>query len=138
MADINVNIGSSLVNFCFRDGEGNVVSSFRINPADIKLAARCAEIAESISTMGDSIPENAGMEDLLRVNDELEEKICYVLGYDARKSVFGFVSATSIMEDGDMFAFLLINTIKDAVKPAVEKRRKAMEAAAERYAARYQ
>ncbi len=138
MADINVNIGSSLVNFYFRDGEGNVISSFRMNPADIKLASRCAEMAESIGSMGSSIPEDAGIQDLLRLNDELEEKICYVLGYDARKSLFGFVSATSIMEDGELFVHLVMNTITEAVKPAVEKRKKAMEAAAARYAAQYQ
>jgi len=138
MADINVNIGSSLVNFYFRDEEGNVISSFRLNPADVKLAARCAEVSEHLKEMGKSIPENASMEDMLRMNDEMEERICYMLGYDARKSVFGMVSATSLMEDGEMFAVLLINTINEAVKPAVEKRKNAMESLAARYAARYQ
>lgn len=138
MADINVNIGSSFVNFYFRDDEGNVISSFRINPMDIKLAARLEEIGNSIGAMGERIPEDGSMEDMIRLNDELEEKICYVLGYDAHKDVFGIVSATSIMEDGNMFTYLLINTIKEAITPAIEKRSKAMEAAAARYAARYQ
>lgn len=138
MAELNVNIGSSLVNIRFRDDENNIISSCRINPADVKLAARFEEMADSISEIGDRFPENAGMNDMVRMNDELEEKICYVLGYDARKDVFGVVSATSIMENGDMFALLLINTIAQAIKPAVEKRGKAMKAAVERYAARYQ
>ena len=138
MADINVNIGSSLVNIRFRDDENNIISSCRINPADVKLAARFEEMADSISSIGDHFPENAGINDMVRINDELEEKICYVLGYDARKDVFGVVSATSIMESGDMFALLLINTIAEAIKPEVEKRNRAMESAAARYAARYQ
>ena len=41
MNNHDVNIGTALLKFKFRDEDGEVISSFRINPADVKLAKRC-------------------------------------------------------------------------------------------------
>lgn len=137
MAANNTNIGSSLLKFTFTDEDGDVVASFRMNPADIKLAKRCQEVSAYYESLKDRTSENASFEEAAQFNDELEEKICYLLGYDARQSLFGLISATSIMADGNMFAVHVMNKIVEVAGPEIKKRQKSMEKAA-KHTAKYQ
>lgn len=137
MAANNTNIGSSLLKFTFTDEDGEVVASFRMNPADIKLCKRCQEVSAYYESLKDRTSEAASIDEVAQFNDELEEKICYLLGYNARESLFGMISATSIMADGNMFAIHVMNKIVEVVGPEIKKRQKSMEKAAE-YTAKYQ
>lgn len=137
MAIINSGIGSALVKFTFSDAEGDVIASFRMNPADVKLANRCKEVSEFFKNLRDNAPDNASLEDVVKFNDELEDKICYLLGYDAKDALFGHVSATTICEDGELFAVKVINAIIEAVVPEMQKRKAAMVSAIAKHTAKY-
>lgn len=134
---IDANLGSSLLKFTFSDSDGDVVASFRMNPADVKLAARCMEVAKYFECKKGSYPQNATLEDVVKYNDEIEEKICYLLGYDARESLFGLMSATTILADGELFAVKVMNKITEAVKPELAKRNQKMQAAVAKHTAKY-
>lgn len=137
MAAINENISTSLLKFTFSDEEGEVIASFRMNPADVKLAQRCNEISTFFEDLRDNTPENATLEDAVHLNDELEDKICYLLGYDAKQSLFGLISATSIMGDGNMFVVHVMDQIIKAVGPEIKKRQQAMAKAVSKHTAKY-
>ena len=126
MSAINTSIGASLMKFTFSDSDGDVIASFRMNPADIKLAQRCQEVSAYFETLQDSVPDTATLEDAIRFNQEMEEKVCYLLGYDAKDSLFGQVSATSIMADGNLFVTHVVNKIADAIGPEINKRKQNM------------
>ena len=135
---INANLGSSLMKFTFTDSDGDVLASFRMNPGDIKLAHRCQEVSSYFENLGNNTPEHATIEDAIKFNDVLEDKICYLLGYDAKQSLFGLLSATSIMEDGNMFAVHVMDKIVEHVGPEIQKRKQAMANAVKKYTAKYQ
>ena len=137
MAVINTGVGASFLKFTFRDGDGEVVSSFRMNPADVKLAHRCQEVSAWFEQLQDDTPETATLEEAVKLNSELEGKICYLLGYDARETLFGLISATSVMADGNMFIVHVMNKIVEAVGPEIEKRRKSMQKAVSKHTAKY-
>lgn len=137
MAAINENISTSLLKFTFSDEDGEVIASFRMNPADVKLAQRCNEISTFFEELRDNTPENATLEDAVHLNDELEDKICYLLGYDAKQSLFGLISATSIMGDGNMFVVHVMDQIIKAVGPEIKKRQQAMAKAVSKHTAKY-
>lgn len=137
MSQVNTKIGSSLLKFTFTDNDGEVIASFRMNPADIKLAQRCKEISAYFEDLREKTPETATLEDAVKFNDELEDKICYLLGYDAKPSLFGIISATSIMGDGDLFAVHVINKIVESVGPEIQKRKDAMAQAVAKHTAKY-
>lgn len=137
MAVINSEIGSALLKFTFSDAEGDVIASFRMNPADVKLANRCKEVSAFFENLRDNTPDGATMEDVVKFNDELEEKICYLLGYDAKESLFGLVSATTICEDGELFAVKVMNTIVEAVTSEMQKRKATMASAVAKHTAKY-
>lgn len=138
MAVINTGIGSAFLKFQFSDDDGEVVSSFRINPADVKVALRCEEVSEYLNRKKADINGNLSAQDMAEFNDELENKICYVLGYDARSELFKApLTATTILPSGDLFAVAIMDQIVEAVKPEIAKRRSNMEKAAAKYTDRY-
>ena len=137
MAAINTGIESSLLKFTFSDDEGEVLASFRMNPADVKLSQRCQEVSSFFEELKKKTPENATLEDAVKMNNEVEDKICYLLGYDAKQSLFGQISATSVLGDGNMFVILVMEKIVEAVAPEIERRKQAMSAAVEKHTAKY-
>lgn len=137
MAAINTNVGTSLLKFTFSDEDGEVVASFRMNPADVKLAQRCQEISAYFNNLRDKTPEADTLEDAAKFNDEVEEKICYLLGYDVKQSLFGLISATSIMGDGNLFVVHVMDRITKAVGPEIKKRQQAMAKAVSKHTAKY-
>lgn len=138
MAKINTGIGSTFLTFTFSDEDGEVLSSFKMNPADIKVAVRSEEVSKYLDERKAALSGRMTMADMAEFNDELEEKICYVLGYDARSELFKApLTATTILPSGDLFAVLVMEKIVEAVKPEIEKRRANMEKAAAKYTGKY-
>lgn len=138
MAAINSGIGSSFLKFTFSDDDGDILASFRMNPADVKLIQRCQDTSDYFENLSGKVPENAGVNDVLTFNNEIEEKICQLLGYDAKQSLFGLISATSIMADGRMFAVHVMDKIIEAVGPELERRKQSMAAAVAKHTAKYE
>ena len=135
---VNTNLGSSILKFTFTDDDGEVVASFRLNPADVRLAGRVQEAANFFRKAAQSAPEQATAADILKYNNDVEEEICRVLGYDARESLFGFMSATTILADGEMFAQKILKRIEEAVLPEIQKRKAALAAAVKKHTAKYE
>lgn len=135
MNTINAEINLGKLNFVFKDENGDEFSSFRLNPADINVASRCAEVSDYFSKRQEEVPTS--LEDVMKLNTELEAKIVYILGYDARESVFGEVPATTVLPSGDLFAMVVLEAIANAVKPEVEKRTKKSAEAIAKYTAKY-
>lgn len=135
---VNTNLGSSILKFTFTDDDGDVVASFRLNPADVRLAGRVREAAQFFRQAAQSAPEQATAADLEKYNNDAEDKICSILGYDARESLFGFMSATTILDDGEMFAQKILTKIEEAVLPEIQKRKAALAAAVKKHTAKYE
>ena len=135
---VNTNLGSSIPKFQFTDDDGEVVASFRLNPADVRLAGRVQEAANFFRKASQSAPEQATAADILKYNNDVEEEICRVLGYDAHQELFGFMSATTILEDGEMFAQKILDMISEAVLPEIQKRKAALAAAVKKHTAKYE
>lgn len=132
---VNSNIAVGKLNFTFTDEDGNVFSSFRLNPTDVNVASRCEEVSDFFCKRQDKDPSS--LDDVLKINDELEEKIAYILGYDARESIFGEVPATTVLPSGELFAETVLKAITNAVNTEMEKRNKKAAEAAAKYTSKY-
>ena len=135
---VNENLGSSVLKFTFTDSDGDVVASFRLNPADVRLVGRIQEAAKFFAQAAKEAPEKATAEDILMFNNAVEDKICDVLGYDARQSLFGFMSATTVLEDGEIFAKKILDKIEKAVVQEIQKRKETLMAAVRKHTAKYE
>lgn len=134
MATNDTNFGSVFQKFRFFDSDGDLIAKCRINPADPKLASRCEEVSKYFEEIKAN-PANAA--ELAQLNDEVEDKICYLLGYDAKSDLFGLLSACSVLPDGDMFVVKVMEQIMEAVEPEVNKRKANMQAAISKHTAKY-
>ena len=135
---VNENLGSSVLKFTFTDSDGDVVASFRLNPADVRLVGRIQEAAKFFAQAAKEAPEKATAEDILKFNNAVEDKICDVLGYDARQSLFGFMSATTVLEDGEIFAKKILDKIEKAAVQEIHKRKETLMAAVRKHTAKYE
>lgn len=135
---VNENLGTSIQKFTFTDDDGVVVASFRLNPADVRLVNRIRDAAEFFAAEAKNAPAMATAEDILRFNNAVEDKICYVLGYDARQSLFGFISATTVLADGEIFAKKILAKIEEAAVQEIQKRKEALMAAVKKHTAKYE
>ena len=129
---------TGLIKFTFTDENGDVFSSFRMNPTDVNLLARAEEVSAYFENRKDKVPENADGAALKAFNDEIEEKINYLLGYDASKDIFGVITATTVNPDGEIFAFAVMDFIADKLAPEMEKRARKMQENISKYTAKYE
>lgn len=136
MSSINANVAVGRMNFTFTDEDGEVFSSFRLNPADINVANRCMEVSEQFRQREDR--KITTVAEAAAYNSELEEKISYILGYDAKDSVFGEVSATTVLPSGELFAMVVLEAIAKAVEPEIQKRKQKMSEAVSKYTKKYE
>lgn len=134
MAVNEMNFGSVFQKFRFFDSDGDLIGKCRINPADPKLVLRCEEVSEYFSG---SKSDPASAAELAALNDEVEEKICYLLGYDARADLFGMLPACSVLPDGELFVAKVMEAITRFLEPEIKKRKENMQAAISKHTAKY-
>lgn len=132
----NMDITGVLADFTF-SCNGEVIASFRMNPADVRVAERADEVARYFRENKDRYAEMSGSEFLAQYDKELTGKINYLLGYDASETLFGMLSATTILPDGRMFATVILETISRNVAEAMKKRFEKFNAVA-KYTAKYE
>lgn len=135
--DANRQFNTGLIKFTFTDENGDVFSSFRMNPTDVNLLARAEEVSAYFEDRKDKVPENADGAALKAFNDEIEEKINYLLGYDVSKDIFGVITATTVNPDGEIFAWVVLDFIAEKLAPEMEKRAKKMQENVSKYTAKY-
>lgn len=128
---------TGMMKFRLVDDDGDAVASFRLNPADAKMIARLERTCAEVEEMSTSAPQMADAKDLEAYNDKLESIICDALG-TKHDSVFGVLSATTILADGDLYAVNVLSTVSDILGPEIAKRKAKMQQAASKYTAKYQ
>lgn len=131
----NTKIVTGIQTYTFTDENDEVFASFRINPMDVKLAARALEIGDYFQSLKEKPVES--VQELEKLNNEMEEKISYVLGYDAAE-IFGNVTATTVFPDGQVFAIIVVEKIIEAVQPALQERKVKLAETTEKYLKQYE
>lgn len=135
---INTNIDDGILNFTFTNNEDKVFSSFKLNPTDINVVARAEEVIEYFRQFEDSIQKATSGKEMAELNKQIEDKINYLLGYEASKDLFKEpITATTVFGNGQVFAHIVLDKIVEAITPEIEKRKKKMQAVANKYTEKY-
>lgn len=135
---INTNIDDGFLLFTFTNKQGEVFSSFKLNPTDINVAARAEELEEFFNQTQESIKNVSSSKEMAEINKQIEDKINYMLGYEASKDLFREpVTALTVFGNGQVFAYIILDKITKALGPEIEKRRKKMQAAVDKYTEKY-
>ena len=131
---INANIDDGFLIFTFTNKQGEVFSSFKINPTDINVAARAEEIEPFFEQMQDSIQKVTSSKEMADLNKQIEDKMNYLLGYEASMDLFKEpITATTVFPNGQVFVYIVL----DKISEAIEKRKKKMQATVDKYTEKY-
>lgn len=135
---INTNIDDGLLLFTFTNKQGEVFSSFKLNPTDVNVAARAEELEEFFSKAQESVKSVSSSKEMAEINKQIEDKINYMLGYEASKDLFREpITALTVFGNGQVFAYIVLDKITEALGPEIEKRKKKMQAAVNKYTEKY-
>ena len=115
---IEVNVGDVLAPVVISDKNGTKVGSAFINTKDIRIPARITEIIEYMKTLD---VDGADYDSLLKFDKALEDKFCYLFGYDCRRSLFGVVSPTTPC-GGKFAAILILEKVMECLSDEVKKK----------------
>lgn len=118
--------------FTFCDAEGEVIASFRVNPTDTGLLARAEEVAEYFRSLAADAALPAAEQ-----SRRIEEKLSYLLGYDAADELFGRVPAMTVSPDGEIFAVAVLDAVAESVVPEIRRRAEKLRERTAKYTARY-
>lgn len=107
---INTKIDDGILVFTFTNNKDEVFSSFKLNPTDINVAARAEELTEYFEQFKDSIQKVTSGKEMAELNKQLEDKINYLLGYEASKDLFKEpITATTVFGNGQVFAYIVLD-----------------------------
>lgn len=135
---INTKIDDGILTFTFTNNDGEIFSSFKLNPTDINVAARAEELAEYFEQFKDSIQKVTSGKEMAEINAQMENKLNYLLGYEASRDLFKEpITATTVFGNGQVFAYIVLDKITEAIAPEIEKRKKKMQAAVNKYTKKY-
>jgi hypothetical protein len=135
---INTKIDDGVLIFTFTNNEDEVFSSFKLNPTDINVAARAEELEECFEQFKDSVQKVTSGKEMAELNKQIEDKINYLLGYEASKDLFKKpITATTVFGNGQVFAYIVLDKIAGAIAPEIEKRKKKMQIAVNKYTEKY-
>lgn len=134
MAIQNTKIDSGIITRTFTDEDDHVFCKYRINPSDLATARRFMECAEFFET---AFEHSETIEDIARVEVEMQEKLSYVLGYSAVDEIFGEVHALNILASGEYFIEYLIDDIASILGETTPKRQEAAKRKAQEYLKKY-
>lgn len=133
-----LSLSSGTINFIFRDeDDGKEFASFRLNPADVRLADRLNSAANYFAEISNKGASYTSLDSLAALDSEIADKMCDVLGYDVHESLFGQLSPMTMLPTGELFITYVLNAITDVVKPAISARRKKAEKLASKYSGKY-
>lgn len=135
---INTKIDDGIFIFTFTNNQNEVFSSFKLNPTDINVAARAEELEDYFEKLKESIQKVSSGKEMAELNKQIEDKINYLLGYEASKDLFKEpITATTVFGNGQVFAYIVLEKITSAIAPEVEKRSKKMQATVTKYTEKY-
>ena len=135
---INTKIDDGILTFTFTNNQNEIFASFRLNPTDVNIAARAEEVSAFFEKTEETVKNVTSAKEAAKLNELIQDKINYLLGYEASKELFREpITATTVFENGQMFANIVLDKVADAIAPEIEKRRKKMQAEVDKYTEKY-
>lgn len=135
MADnIEVNVGNVLTPVVIADKNGTKVGAALINTNDIRFPARITDILNYMNSID---VDSADYDAMLKLDKALEDKFCYLFGYDCRRSLFGIVSPTTPC-GGKFAAVLILEKVMECLSDDIKKKAAQRTEKIDRYVKPYQ
>lgn len=138
MAKYTSAIQSGIAKFEYTDNEdGEIIAHAKLNVGSIHLLERLTKFQQEIGGLKIQT-EGASVDDILRFEDEIEDKFCTFFGYDCKEDLFGVIAAIDTLGNGEMWCQALIEDITAKLEPELDRINAEREQAVAKYTKNYE
>lgn len=121
-------------------GSGEILGILKFNPADTNIIDRYKEVAKYYENY--KMPEKTGnldedIENIKKAENDIVDKISYLINSDSREAFFNSVGAFTVMEDGELFVEKALSAIATAIEKEMNVRTQKLKKRMNKYVAKY-
>ncbi len=122
--DLVLRVETGAVNVNVTDEHGEVIGTFRFNPADSNILKRYGKVVDFFNAV--SFDDKASEEEQLRQVEALADDIAgqfnYLLGYDVSEGLFGRCGPLTVTANGDFFFEQVLEGLGGLIEKVTKKR----------------
>ena len=121
--------------YTIENKRGKVLGKFEFRPADTNIIKRYEEVVEYYNSY--KLPENPTDEDMRKAENDIMEKISYLIGEDAKETFFSILGAFSPLANGELYMENVLSSIAKVIEHEMNIRTKKVQSRMNKYVAKY-
>lgn len=121
--------------YTIENKRGKVLGKFEFSPTDTNIVKRYEEVVEFYNSY--QLPENPTETDMRTAEDEITNRISYLVGADAKEAFFSILGAFSPLANGKLFIENVLSSIAKVIEREMNTRTKKVQSRMNKYAAKY-
>lgn len=121
--------------YTIENKRGKVLGKFEFRPTDANIVKRYEEAVEYYNSY--QLPENPSEADMRRAEEDITERISYLIGEDAKETFFSILGAFSPLANGELYMENVLSSIAKVIEKEMNIRTKKVQSRMNKYVAKY-
>lgn len=121
--------------YTIENKRGKVLGKFEFRPTDTNIAKRYEEVVDFYNSY--QLPENPTETDMRTAEEEIMNRISYLVGADAKEAFFSILGAFSPLANGELFVENVLSSIAKVIEREINTRTKKVQSRMNKYVAKY-
>ena len=121
--------------YTIENKRGKVLGKFEFRSTDTNIVKRYEEVVEYYNSY--QLPENPSDADMRKAEDDIMEKISYLVGEDEKETFFSILGAFSPLANGELYMENVLSSIAKVIEREMNIRTKKVQSRMNKYVAKY-
>lgn len=121
--------------YTIENKRGKVLGKFEFRPTDTNIVKRYEEVVDFYNSY--QLPENPTETDMRTAEEEIMNRISYLVGADAKEVFFSILGAFSPLANGELFIENVLSSIAKVIEREMNTRTKKVQSRMNKYVAKY-
>lgn len=121
--------------YTIENKRGKVLGKFEFRPTDTNIVKRYEEVVDFYNSY--QLPENPTETDMRTAEEEIMNRISYLVGADAKEVFFSILGAFSPLVNGELFIENVLSSIAKVIEREMNTRTKKVQSRMNKYVAKY-
>lgn len=121
--------------YTIENKRGKVLGKFEFRPTDTNIVKRYEEVVDFYNSY--QLPENPTETDMRTAEEEIMNRISYLVGADAKEAFFSILGAFSPLANGELFVENVLSSIAKVIEREINTRTKKVQSRMNKYVVKY-
>ena len=121
--------------YTIENKRAKVLGKFEFRPTDTNIVKRYEEVVDFYNSY--QLPENPTETDMRTAEEEIMNRISYLVGADAKEAFFSILGAFSPLANGELFIENVLSSIAKVIEREMNTRTKKVQSRMNKYVAKY-